>query len=68
MKPNREDVVKAALTIERWCAEHFEPWLNCDCPFSPFCPVSGSGNVTPSEWGLENYLPEKGPKKANKKR
>ena len=29
---NSEDVVRAALTVERWCLEHFDI-LKCDCPF-----------------------------------
>lgn len=34
MKVNREDVVQAALTVERWCAYHWKRGV-CDveCPF-----------------------------------
>jgi len=30
---NREDVVQAALTVERWCAKHYDEEEGCDCPF-----------------------------------
>jgi len=33
MKANREDVVQAALIVERWCREHWEEDTVCDCPF-----------------------------------
>ena len=29
---NREDVVQAALKVERWCHEHND-FTGCDCPF-----------------------------------
>lgn len=61
MKINREDVVQAALIVERWCREQQDPWLKCDCPFSPFCPISG--DITPADWDLENYLRSKGLKR-----
>ena len=31
---NREDVVQAALTVERWCREHWVEDGRCDCPFA----------------------------------
>jgi len=35
MKINREDVVQAALTVERYCKEHYNGGIEpCDCPFS----------------------------------
>ena len=33
MNMNREDVVQAALTLERWCKEHYVSGKVCDCPF-----------------------------------
>ena len=30
----REDVVQAALTVERWCKDHFLSQSPCNCPFS----------------------------------
>jgi len=33
MKANREDVVQAALTVQRWCIENWRPDGACDCPF-----------------------------------
>jgi len=34
LKINREDVVQAALVVERYCKEHFRSQSDCyDCPF-----------------------------------
>lgn len=30
----REEVVQAALTVERYCKDHFLTQSPCDCPFS----------------------------------
>ena len=29
----REEVVQAALTVERWCFDHYDDENPCDCPF-----------------------------------
>lgn len=54
-KINREDVVQAALIVERWCAAQ-----ECDdCPFNPgelMCQIRGM----PFEWKLEIYLRTRG--------
>ncbi len=71
MKPNREDVVQAALTVERWCAEHTKEdktpdgWrLVCDCPLvaGGYCMVQR--NYLPRIWGLEEFLRTRGLRKA----
>ena len=61
----REEVVQAALTVERWCNENCndssEP---CDCPFcnsdgklwGQICRVSG----LPEHWKLEEWLRTRG--------
>ena len=65
MKINREDVVQAALTVERWGKEEFPKG---DCRLR--CPL-GSGNPwsicllcyddpPPMEWGLEEHLRTRG--------
>ena len=48
MKINREDVVQAALTVERWCKEHFKSCGVCDCPFSfgSKCMLARQGNLS----------------------
>ena len=63
MKVNREDVVKAALTIEHWCEENQDEYGNCDCPFAQdigknmgLCKL----NNHPSDWCLETFLRTRG--------
>ena len=64
MKANREAVVQAALTVERWCEEHCtnscEP---CDCPFAFGAACVASLNY-PKYWGLEEFLRTRGLRKA----
>lgn len=68
MKINREDVVQAALIVERWCAEHYDDVEGCDCPFfapRPFldsCRLSGD---IPCEGRLEYFLRTRGLSDAN---
>ena len=54
---NREDVVQAALTVERWCAEH----KGCgDCPLfndEDNCMVAMEA---PDYWNLEEQLRTRG--------
>ena len=49
----REEVVQAALTVERWCAEH--EGRPCDCPFAfgDDCIVNAN---YPKHWFLEKFL------------
>ena len=60
IKKNREDVVQAALVVERWCKNHqascTEP---CDCPFyqDESCFVAN-----PHCWHLEEALRARGVK------
>ena len=63
MKANREDVVQAALIVERWCREHYDEEEGCDCPFfapRPFldsCRLSGDMSA---DRNLEKYLRNRG--------
>jgi len=55
----REEVVQAALTVERWCLEHHKSDQRCDCPFSIrgcelFC------TNEPGRWNLEELLRKRG--------
>lgn len=55
----REEVVQAALTVERWCAEQRRRKENCDCPFNDlgackFFPCY------PDTWDFERYLRNRG--------
>ena len=62
MKTNREDVVQAALTVERWCAEHIDEDIKCDCPFAVgqwYCMLI-KGFASPREWNLEKRLSTRG--------
>lgn len=57
MKVNREDVVQAALILERWCKEHIRPG-DCECPFIEkynLCSLS-----CPFKWELEEFLRTRG--------
>ena len=64
VKANREDVVQAALTVERWCAENCndssEP---CDCPFAQRADCYMDFDAIPKYWGLEKHLRTRGLKK-----
>ena len=63
----REEVVQAALTVERWCREHFDI-IVCDCPFF----MGGDTNDCrlnrnrakcygmPHKWELEEFLRNRG--------
>lgn len=64
MKINREDVVQAALTVERWCDEKQDEKGNCKCPFAMdagngfgICKI---GRDCPSDWCLETFLRTRG--------
>ena len=61
----REEVVQAALTVERWCSEHRQDGNLCDCPFfftdeaSPWsCFLLD--RFEPEHWGLEEFLRTRG--------
>ena len=62
----REDVVQAALTLERWC--RFNTKLSsrrkCDCPLydddNEGCVLSYE--LEPWYWGLEDFLKNRGMK------
>ncbi len=61
---NREDMVQAALTVERWCEEHFS--AVCDCPFA----CKGGACVLndlqyPKRWHLAEFLRNRGMKHEN---
>ena len=56
---NREGVVKAALTIERWCRER-NSCDECDCPFADK-KACWFFNL-PYRWGLEAFLRTRGMK------
>ncbi len=67
MKANREDVVQAALIVERWCAEHINEDGHCNCPFCKRIITNISKCYRckldfdlPSEWGLEEHLRTRG--------
>ena len=62
IKKNREDVVQAALVVERWCNEHIDLYKVCDCPFAldeDSCFLSHNKCV-PDDWGLEEHLRTRG--------
>jgi hypothetical protein len=70
---NREDVVQAALTVERWCREHERgKYEDCvDCPFlyeteglALLCKLFP--RKIPKQWKLEKYLRERGLKRGQK--
>lgn len=68
MKINREDVVQAALTVERWCKEHLKDAGECDCPFNDSEKTGGRFYlkncvlIRPEMWGLEEFLRTRGAK------
>jgi len=61
----REEVVQAALKVERWCVEHRNLGGRCDCPFF-FNDESGQWNCflndtfEPGHWFLEDFLRTRG--------
>jgi len=73
---NREEVVQAALVVERWCAER--DGYPCDCPFfekrefdgAYKCRLTNWRNLQsdiderePETWNLEEFLRTRGMKK-----
>lgn len=65
-KINREDVVQAALIVERWCEEHYKYGGKCDCPFAVpgafvACRLGDVGCA--EEWELEEFLRARGLKR-----
>lgn len=64
MQINREDVVQAALTVERWCVEHQDKYGNCDCPlainFGHYINLCKVSYGVPRDWCLEPYLRNRG--------
>ena len=71
MQINREDVVQAALMVERWCKEHEDEYGKCDCPFSTPLQMSETNPAiqwgkciftrgVASVWGLETFLRTRG--------
>lgn len=60
MKINREDVVQAALTVERWCVMNAHSVKGCDCPiYDGECCMLESGRM-PRYWNLEEHLRTRG--------
>ena len=58
-----EEVVQAALTVERWCKKNFWSDGKCDCPFAEkkMCWFFDEDMPEfPYRWGLENYLRTRG--------
>lgn len=61
MKANREDVVQAALIVERWCSENCSCTADpCDCPFSDADECYLYNGLCPGGWNLENKLRTRG--------
>ncbi len=57
MKINAEDVVQAALKVEKWCREK----ENCGgCPFHDGCYCVIGNCHFPTGWGLAEYLRTRG--------
>ena len=58
----REDVVQAALTVERWCNEHKKETQDCDCPFNRNGKmwVQSCMLMLPELWELEKHLRTRG--------
>lgn len=59
---NREDVVQAALTVERWCRENYNNDV-CDCPFADnkMCFFFNPDMPDfPVRWNLEAFLRTRG--------
>ena len=62
-KINREDVVQAALKVERWCKEHIRYDKPCDCPFYTkdnidLCMIELTGSA--ADWELDKHLRARG--------
>ena len=58
---NREDVVQAALTVERWCAEHCNDSADpCDCPFAQRADCFLDFDAIPKYWELGEFLRTRG--------
>jgi hypothetical protein len=62
-KMTREDVVQAALTVERWCKTTRKEGIPCQGK----CPLWGCGCVLgsplsgyPEHWGLDDFLRTRG--------
>ena len=62
----REEVVQAALTVERWCKEHYNDDGACDCPFAGerfrelgfpwhYCSLD-----VPQDYNIEEFLRTRG--------
>lgn len=63
MKANREDVVQAALMVERWCKEHQKETQDCDCPFNRKDGrmwIQSCCLMVPTLWELEEFLRTRG--------
>ena len=57
-KIKREDVVQAALMVERYCWVHWKKCGECDCPFSDG--LSCLWDIQPYDWELEEFLRTRG--------
>ena len=66
MKINREDVVQAALIVERWCkSSNPSVWPSKACEVCPFFLVDNGGELDcmvgfPMDWELEEKLRNRG--------
>ena len=58
----REEVVQAALKVERWCSVNFSP-KKCDCPLADGDGCFVFGRSYASMWNLEEFLRTRGMKK-----
>ena len=57
----REEVVQAALIVERWCMEHCNDRAEpCDCPFSQRAACFMDFDAIPKYWGLDDFLRTRG--------
>lgn len=60
MKINREDVVQAALIVERWCWEHKKDGEPCNCPLYLVNTCWIKTEHCPKDWILEIMLRSRG--------
>ena len=61
----REEVVQAALTVQRWCFDKWRPDGTCDCPFlGSFNDCLLEQGSAPRFADLEKYLRTRGLKDA----
>ena len=63
MQINREDVVQAALMVERYCKEHRIFDGDCECPFQGTHEDGGcflNDRFEPAHWGLNHFLRARG--------